>query len=291
MKKTYTFQRNKVLLNVGGHKFTTSLPTLTSVPDTYLDSMFSGRHILAPDDDDGGAYFIDRSGTHFEHILNHLRDPGSFTLSQALTGNARAELAVELQFYGLLDRVMPYHAQEQIGAALLRAASSTGTRRALQQAVAQARALVFEMGSTTPWLTEDFQDARYVITDRVVNGAPVWAAEDGEWFVMYCDVLGRMWVTEDNEDDAPEGTPCGVMINTECTFSHVMAPTQLPADKWRSCDRTTMEPQHTSAGGTEAGNPWVGVPDMRVTAVHGLDDADPAMAAALRQLAALTGDE
>jgi len=36
-------------------------------------------------------------------------DPGSFTLSQALAraGDPRAELAVELQFYGLLDRVMP----------------------------------------------------------------------------------------------------------------------------------------------------------------------------------------
>jgi hypothetical protein len=31
------------------------------------------------------------------------------------------------------------------------------------------------------------------------------------------------------------------------------------------------------------------VSDMRVTAVHVLDDAEPAMAAALRQLAALTG--
>jgi hypothetical protein len=27
-----------------------------------------------------------------------------------------------------------------------------------------------EMGSTTPWLTAEFQDAVYTITDRVVNG-------------------------------------------------------------------------------------------------------------------------
>jgi hypothetical protein len=25
------------------------------------------------------------------------------------------------------------------------------------------------------------QDARYVITNRLANGAPVWAAENGEW--------------------------------------------------------------------------------------------------------------
>jgi hypothetical protein len=37
--------------------------------------------------------------------------------------------------------------------------------------------VVFEMGSTTPFLDEDFQDLRWVITERVVNGSPVWAAE------------------------------------------------------------------------------------------------------------------
>jgi hypothetical protein len=32
---------------------------------------------------------------------------------------------------------------------------------------------------------------------------------------------------------------------------------------------------------------WACVPEMRITAVHGLDDGEPAMAAALRQLVAL----
>ena len=61
-------------LTVGGHKFTTSLPTLTSVADTYLASIFSGRFPLAPNAE--GAYFIDRNGDHFRHILSYLRDPG-----------------------------------------------------------------------------------------------------------------------------------------------------------------------------------------------------------------------
>jgi len=42
MEKSYTFQTNKILLDVGGHKFTTSLDTLTSVPETYFASVFSG---------------------------------------------------------------------------------------------------------------------------------------------------------------------------------------------------------------------------------------------------------
>jgi len=72
MEKTYAFQTNIIQLDVGGHKFTTSLPTLTSVPDTYLAALFSGRHPLAPNA--YGTFFIDRCGAHFEHILNYLRD-------------------------------------------------------------------------------------------------------------------------------------------------------------------------------------------------------------------------
>ena len=74
MEKTYAFQTSQIKLDVGGHKFTTSLPTLTSVPDTYLAALFSGRHSLAPDAD--GAIFIDRDGAHFRHVINYLRDPG-----------------------------------------------------------------------------------------------------------------------------------------------------------------------------------------------------------------------
>jgi len=55
---------------------------------------------------------------------------------------------VEVQFYNLLDRMMPYYAREQIGVDLLKRAVITGTTPALQAAVAQARSLVFEMGSS-----------------------------------------------------------------------------------------------------------------------------------------------
>ncbi|CAM9416405.1 unnamed protein product [Chrysoparadoxa australica] len=62
-----------VNLNVGGSKFQTSISTLTAVPGTMLSSMFSGRHALQ--EDANGAFFIDRDGTHFRHILNYLREP------------------------------------------------------------------------------------------------------------------------------------------------------------------------------------------------------------------------
>ena len=83
MEKAHTFQTNKICLDVGGHKFTTSRQTLTSVPDTYLSAMFSGRFALAPDAD--SSYFIDRDGKHFGHVLNFLRDPVSFKLSSDTT--------------------------------------------------------------------------------------------------------------------------------------------------------------------------------------------------------------
>jgi hypothetical protein len=214
----FCFSKFKLYRYVGGHRFETSRQTLTSVPDTYFASLFSGRFELTLDDD--SSYFIDRDGTHFKHILNCLRDPGSFKLNAEVTEGQRDDLEVEAKFYGLLDRVMPYREQELIGRSLVQAACRTGRRRDIWTAMMQARVLEFDMGSTTPFLTEEYQDSRWVITNRVVNRSPVWAAVGGESF-MFRD-----------EDDSV----------------------------------------------------WARVPDMRITAVHGLDDDDPAMAAALRQL-------
>jgi hypothetical protein len=71
MEKAQTFQTSKILLNVGGHRFETSLQSLTSVPHTYFASLFSGRFELTSDAK--GAYFIDRDGKNFYYILNFLR--------------------------------------------------------------------------------------------------------------------------------------------------------------------------------------------------------------------------
>jgi len=209
---------------------------------------------------------------------------------------------VEVQFYGLLRLMMPtevpYYAQEQIGVALLQRACVAGFKHELQSAVALARAIVFEMGSTTPWLAAEFQDLRYVITDRVVNDAPVWAAESGEW-CMYLDEDGTMIIGRDADcatlpdcqtvphcPHCADGDPAGE-IWSYVVDPEVLAPTLLPTNSWWSSKRATLEPQYTSAGGIDEYD-WVRVPDMRITAVHGLADAEPAMAAALRHLAALT---
>jgi hypothetical protein len=285
MKEAHTFQNNKICLNVGGHRFETSRQTLTSIPDTYLSSMFSGRFELSPDAD--GSYFIDRPGKHFEHVLNFLRVPVSFKLmSSDATEAQRKKLEVEVGFYGLLDRMMPYCAQERVGRSLLKRACLAGTERALRTAEAQSRALVFVMGSTTPFLSEKFQDSHWVITDRVVNGSPVWAAEGGEWF-MYRSVDNRMTISD--ESACAEGRARCYICNTEKT-ADVVAPTELPSDEWVSNKTATLATQYASAERLPAANgemTWARVPDMGFTPVHGLDDDDPAMAEALAKLAAL----
>ena len=127
----------------------------------------------------------------------------------------------------------------------------------------------------------------YVITDRVVNGAPVWVAEDGKHFI-YRARNGTMQIGDEWKCTA--GRAAG-WIYHRVKHEDVMAPTQLLSNKWKSNQHATLGPQFTSAIGTDESQPWVPVPDMHVTAVHGLDDAEPAMATALRQLAALPADE
>jgi len=126
----------------------------------------------------------------------------------------------------------------------------------------------------------------------VVNGSPVWAAVDGEYF-MFRNSTQKL--TVGFEKHCVEGSNCGYMINMEET-ADVAAPTALPSDKWVSYPSATLASHYASArrlGDTpttlpEDRSPWACVPEMRITTVHGLDDSEPAMAAALRQLAALS---
>ena len=61
-------------LNVGGHRFTTTITTLRNAPAPSLFSaMFSGRHNVVPSGGDGSV-FVDRDGRHFAAVLNFLRD-------------------------------------------------------------------------------------------------------------------------------------------------------------------------------------------------------------------------
>ena len=58
-------------LNIGGtHLLTTTKSTLTSVKDSSLAAMFSGRHKLTMHN---GRVFIDRDGDAFTCLISFLR--------------------------------------------------------------------------------------------------------------------------------------------------------------------------------------------------------------------------
>ncbi len=83
-----------VMLNVGGHRFSTSSTTLLKDGSSMLAAMFSGR--FAPARDHTGAVFIDRDGTHFRHILNYLRDGIVYLPEDDM--QMRQELLAEAQY-------------------------------------------------------------------------------------------------------------------------------------------------------------------------------------------------
>jgi hypothetical protein len=65
-------QEGRVELNIGGHRFETSVQALRRVPHTYFDAYFSGRY--AQDVCNDGSIFVDRDGEHFGHVLEYMRD-------------------------------------------------------------------------------------------------------------------------------------------------------------------------------------------------------------------------
>ena len=89
--------KNRVKLNVGGHRFETTLTTLGAAGESsMLTAMFSGRHELQTNDD--SEVFIDRDGTHFGQILNLLRNA-----NVEVAHKDRVALEAELDFYGITE--------------------------------------------------------------------------------------------------------------------------------------------------------------------------------------------
>lgn len=93
-------QNDIVVLDVGGHRFTTTLSTLTKFRDTFFGALFGGQYEVPRQAD--GSVFIDRDGTHFRSILNFMR---CGTMVWPAGARARREVLLEASFYGL-DSIM-----------------------------------------------------------------------------------------------------------------------------------------------------------------------------------------
>lgn len=96
-------------VNVGGTVFTTLHSTMCSVPGTFLEAIFSGRHRTLTRD---GAVFIDRNPHYFQLILDWLRSPTPARLASLPMHDAL--FIEELEYYGLLSAIQSRQGQSVV---------------------------------------------------------------------------------------------------------------------------------------------------------------------------------
>ncbi len=89
-----------VKLNVGGVKYITTKTTLESVPDSFFNSLLSGKFSFT---EIKGHIFIDRNGLIFEHILSYLRNINNWKPPRNV--DLAEKIKVEAGFYLLSDLV------------------------------------------------------------------------------------------------------------------------------------------------------------------------------------------
>ena len=61
-----------IAFNIGGHAYITTLETINKYPESLLFCMLEG--LVDAVLDDKGAFFIDRDGAVFRHVLNFMRN-------------------------------------------------------------------------------------------------------------------------------------------------------------------------------------------------------------------------
>jgi hypothetical protein len=91
---------SKVILNVGGEKYTTSIDTLTAREQgTFFTDLFARQWQLERDPKDE-SIFIDRNGKLFTHILEYLRS-GTVPNNVKSDESLRQSLVTEADFFRL----------------------------------------------------------------------------------------------------------------------------------------------------------------------------------------------
>jgi hypothetical protein len=88
MQQQQEAQQGRVVLDIGGYRYTTSVQTLRRIPGTFFDAYFSGRYTMDRSED--GSIFIDRNGEHFGQVLDYLRGG---VLSVASKDTAKLDIA------------------------------------------------------------------------------------------------------------------------------------------------------------------------------------------------------
>ncbi|KAJ3334846.1 BTB/POZ domain-containing protein kctd14 [Gonapodya sp. JEL0774] len=105
--------RQKIRISVGGHVFSTTLSTLRHAPPgSRLSLMFSDTNIRHLPLDEDGAYFVDRDGGQFRHVLNWLRGEDSHVTVDDV--GVMREVKGEAEWYGLAPLVAAADHQLQL---------------------------------------------------------------------------------------------------------------------------------------------------------------------------------
>jgi hypothetical protein len=88
-----------ITVNVGGTVYCTTKETLVKVDGSLLAELFDEEDASGL----GGEKFIDRDGPCFRHVLNYLRSPAGLPTVLPADRSDREQLALEADFYGLLE--------------------------------------------------------------------------------------------------------------------------------------------------------------------------------------------
>ena len=89
----------RVILDVGGKKYSTSVETLTREKNTFFTALFSTQWKLELDPGDK-SIFIDRDGKLFRHTLTYFRT-GRVPLDVMSDESLRQSLIIEAEYFGL----------------------------------------------------------------------------------------------------------------------------------------------------------------------------------------------
>lgn len=80
IRKIYDSQRKRIILNIGGRKFETSVSTLMVKPNSVLAKMISPGGVKPYSVDNVYTYFMDRNPQNFNYVLDYLRNRGDLPL-------------------------------------------------------------------------------------------------------------------------------------------------------------------------------------------------------------------
>lgn len=100
IKRINESQRKRIILNIGGRKFETSVSTLMVKPHSVLAKMISPGGVKPYSVDNVYMYFIDRNPQNFNYLLDYLRNGGDLPLDALpLDQKSLREIIMEAKFY------------------------------------------------------------------------------------------------------------------------------------------------------------------------------------------------